>query len=400
MNIKVHKIKTRKRSKDSLMPVDYNKDFEMELESSIDIEAFLRRRSLSPYCVDFENKLVAFVETSPNTDLFEAPLYYHSQYEHAKKVYLMPFEAFLTFKCDTICDKKSVLIYSVGRCGSTLLSKIFKSVSGICSISEPDVYMQIQLLRMRKAIDENEARGLINSSTAFLWRSIDFDTTRLFVIKFKSHVIKIHRTLSDAIPNSKSIFIYRNAIDVVQSYDRIFGYPYTKKRWIFRFPFLSRLYRARKRRYYGRNINFFDQYKTFIRNGTPYDIINDLGHCGIYLLEWLSKVNSYLELKKYNSDIIALRYEDLIANPREMIRAIFDYCGISNEEIESACKAIRLDAHSGTNLARNPMPRYKLDKKDRMGIDIAIKRYTEFSGSDVVLPGTIKIHHPEEAGDG
>jgi hypothetical protein len=392
MKIAVHNIKMRNRPKDSLMPVDYNLDFKLEPERIIDIEAFLRRRYLSPYCIDFAKKLVCFVETSPNIDLFEAPVYYKVQYEQAKKVYLMPFKAFLSLKYDTIENKKSVLIYSVGRCGSTLLSKIFHNISGICSISEPDVYMQIYLLRRKNAINRNESSRLINNLTAFFWRSTDFDITNLLVIKFRSQVIKIHRDLSNAMPNSKIIFIYRNAIDVIQSYDRILGYPYTRRRWILRFPFISWLYKARKKRYYSRSINLHGEYKKILRKGSPLDIVNNLGHCGIFLLDWLSKVNSYLELKKYRSDTVALRYEDLIANPREMIRVIFAYCGISNEEIDNAYKALSIDAHAGTKLARNATPKYKLDKKDHIRIRKVIKRYTQFDDSDVVLPGTIELN--------
>ena len=392
MNLKVHKVKICKRIQDSFGPVDYNKDFELEPDGFVDLESFLQKRNLSIYSLDFVKKLVAFVETSNSVELIEAPLYYQAQCELAKKVYLMPLDVFLSFKTNTINDKKIVLIYSVGRCGSTLLSKIFKNISEICSISEPDVYNQIRLLKRQKAIDELEARKLIDSSTIFLWRSIDLDSAKMLVIKFKSEVINIHREISYALPNSKTIFIYRNATDVIQSYDRIFGYTYTSKRWLFRFPFLKWLYRTRKRLYYRRNKFFFDQYNTFIKNGTPYDIINDLGHCGIYLLEWLLKINSYLELRKYKLDTIAIRYEDLTTNPIEVIRRLLIYCDIADDSINNAYTALTSDAHAGTNLAINSKPKYRLDKKDFLGIRDAIKRYTEFEGPDVILPGTISIN--------
>ena len=400
MNIKVYKVKHRKRLKGSLKVVDYKKDFKLQPDSFIDLTAFLQMRNLSLYCIDVDKKLAAFVETPNNINLHETPFYWESQYKHAKRVYLMPFEVFLSFDYDGLNDTKSVLIYSVGRCGSTLISNIFREISGIVSISEPDVYFQISLLRRKKAIDEFEAKKLINSSTNFICKSIDSDIPKLFVIKFRSPVIKIHRDISNILPNSKNIFVYRNAEDVIQSFDRIRGYPYTKKRWLLRFPLLSRLYKATSKLYYSNWTDLDNHYNNFVKNGSPYDIVKRLGPCGIFLLEWLSKVNSYLELKEYKSDMLALRYEDLVTNPREIIRGIFDYCDISDDEVENGCNALKKDAQAGTNLARNPKPRYKLDKKDRMGIDIAIKRYTEFSGSDVVLPGTIKIHHPEESGDG
>jgi hypothetical protein len=68
------------------------------------------------------------------------------------------------------------------------------------------------------------------------------------------------------------------------------------------------------------------------------------------------------------------------------------YCGISADEINDACETLEIDAHAGTKLAINSKPKYKLDKKDSLGIRDAIKRYTEFDGPDVILPGTISIN--------
>ncbi len=51
-------------------------------------------------------------------------------------------------------------------------------------------------------------------------------------------------------------------------------------------------------------------------------------------------------------------------------------------------------------MSRNLKPKYKLDKKERTRIDSAIKRYTEFAGSEVVLPGTILINQQEGDGHG
>jgi hypothetical protein len=226
----------------------------------------------------------------------------------------------------------------------------------------------------------------------FLWKTINTSTTKILVIKFKSEVIKIHKDISNAIPNSINLFIYRNAADVIQSYDRIFGYPYTRRRWLFRSPFLSWLYKVRKKSYYSKNKDLFKQYNAFIKNGSPLDIINDLGLCGIFLLEWLLKVNLYIELRKNQSNTIAFRYEDLVRNPAEIIRKILIYCGISADQISDACKTLKNDAHAGTKLAINSKPKYKLDKKDFTGIGEAIKKYTEFDGPDIILPGTILIN--------
>src|SRR3712207_7974264 len=57
------------------------------------------------------------------------------------------------------------LIYSTGRCGSTLVSRAFNQADSIISLSEPDVYTQIQARRAVDASRDTETSDLVRSCT-------------------------------------------------------------------------------------------------------------------------------------------------------------------------------------------------------------------------------------------
>ena len=55
------------------------------------------------------------------------------------------------------------MIYSVGRCGSTLLSKVFNQVDTVLSLSEPDVFSQIVGMRNPDRSNDEEVIGLLKA---------------------------------------------------------------------------------------------------------------------------------------------------------------------------------------------------------------------------------------------
>ena len=96
------------------------------------------------YCLDFENRQAVFVETPPEYNLSRAPFLYQAQYELASRLVQIPFETLHRLAAEVVIDPtRLILIYSVGRCGSTLVSHAFNALEGVESISEPDVFTQM-----------------------------------------------------------------------------------------------------------------------------------------------------------------------------------------------------------------------------------------------------------------
>jgi hypothetical protein len=102
---------------------------------------------ISPYCFDLANRTLLCVSTP---DISDATFFYQAQRQHARSVVKVPFDALPEGAASP------TLIFSIGRCGSTLLVRALKA-SGARTVSEPDFYTQAACqqpadLALRRAI--------------------------------------------------------------------------------------------------------------------------------------------------------------------------------------------------------------------------------------------------------
>jgi len=90
---------------------------------------------VSPYCFDFDARELLCVSTP---DIRGATFFYQAQRRTARSVVKVPFDAL------PVASSSPTLIFSIGRCGSTLLHKAFET-AGVRTISEPDYFTQAAL---------------------------------------------------------------------------------------------------------------------------------------------------------------------------------------------------------------------------------------------------------------
>ena len=90
---------------------------------------------VSPYCFDLEERKLYCVSTP---DIAGATFFYQAQRQHARSVIKVPFDALPEARASP------TLIFSIGRCGSTLLHKAFEA-AGVRTVSEPDYFTQAAL---------------------------------------------------------------------------------------------------------------------------------------------------------------------------------------------------------------------------------------------------------------
>ncbi len=87
---------------------------------------------VSPYCFDLAGRSLLCVSTP---DISDAVFFYRAQREHARSVIKVPFASLPRGPASP------ALIFSIGRCGSTLLVKALRA-GGVRAASEPDFYTQ------------------------------------------------------------------------------------------------------------------------------------------------------------------------------------------------------------------------------------------------------------------
>jgi hypothetical protein len=148
MEATVCRIQQKGRSNDYALV--NSSDFQYSEMGIVDATVILNNPAISLYSVDPTQQKAIFVETDPEVDISLPPFYYQSQYRYARRLLVTSFETLYELADATEENiDKLVVIYAVGRCGSTWLSKIFAQASGVLSLSEPDVFSQIVLFEIR-----------------------------------------------------------------------------------------------------------------------------------------------------------------------------------------------------------------------------------------------------------
>jgi hypothetical protein len=92
-----------------------------------------------PYCIDFLRARAVYVGGVSPAAAMGAPFYYLHLRRTAETVLSMPIERGLRL---VPYAPDPVFLFSPGRCGSTLLSRVLHE-AGIASVSEPDFYTQM-----------------------------------------------------------------------------------------------------------------------------------------------------------------------------------------------------------------------------------------------------------------
>jgi hypothetical protein len=163
----------------------------------------------TPYCVDISRRQLQCVTTPPG--IFDHPFLYQAQRESARTVIEIPFAGLPE------SDVTPALIFSPGRCGSTLLFRLLKA-AGLPSVSEPDYFRQIgRMYVMDKSCGKEEGQRLLRAATGILARTLGDSSP---VIKLHLESTRAPLLITKAFLSAKVIFIFREHRDWALSIKR------------------------------------------------------------------------------------------------------------------------------------------------------------------------------------
>jgi hypothetical protein len=270
-------------------PTDFKLKFERSLPDLRELDGFL------PYCLNPETERVIYTYTSDRNAILNAPFLYQTQYETAKHVITVPFERMLVLEAIERMDP--IYVFSIARCGSTLLSRLVQSI-GHSSASEPDLYTQLGEMsdELRERVGNDACLTLIRGCTAAL--------TRLFgpqiVIKLRSECNTIPRLFVEAVPEARFVFMFRDPTEWANSCHRAFGNTPKELAWSLYFS-----------------------------------------------------VKAYDELVESGGNPILIWYEDLIADPRHELERLG--IEISSDSAKRLNLTLNIDAQEGTSISRESL---------------------------------------------
>lgn len=332
MHLTVYRVQNLNRGRSYLAGLDH---FELQKEGRLPAATLLTRPNLSLYSLDDASSCAVFVETSPGVDLTAAPFYYLAQKEHARRVLTVPYKTFNTLAADLPKTEHLLLLYSVGRCGSTLLCHALGDLGEVTTLSEPDVYTHIAGMRPADGSRDPELTQLAKSATRFLHHQTPEQRTLL--LKFRSQGIEMADLLHAACPNAQALFLTRDFTGWLRSVGR-----------------MSKIHDPEREASFQRNkanptmfIYPRERYISLLRETTtpPSTRLEDIA------FQWISVMKRFLDLHQRGIIPHALNYDDLVREPEAVLRAVAAICHFETDKLGNALEVFKRDSQEGTNLS-------------------------------------------------
>ena len=309
-------------------------DFRCREAGTIDAAVILSAPNLSLYCLDPERRRALFVET--DADVQAAPFLYQAQYAAAQRLIGVPYEVLHALADRVVFDHaRLLLIYSVGRCGSTVVSRALRHAQGVVSLSEPDVYSQLQMLREADRRNEAEISALLRSCTHLYFAAAANRGGSALALKFRSFGIELSDLFLQNFPRARSVFLYRGGAAWARSVGRAFGFFKPEA-----LPYMPSMQEA-----FARIVPLVAAFgERHARTIAPTELLACM---------WTSAMQRARSLQQQGVALLAARYEDTQAQPRALLSALFEHCGIVMHDAAEVERVLAEDAQAGTSISRD-----------------------------------------------
>lgn len=281
------------------------------------------------HCLDDDRRRALFVQTGPGVELSGVPFFYLTQYQQAERLLALDYDTVHELAAE-LPDPELTHIWSVGRCGSTLLSRALAAVPGVRSYSEPDVYSDIAMLRHWGGPGrDDDYAALLRSCTRLLGRRGPH-----LAVKFRGSGIHVAELIRAGFPAAHDLFLSRDAERWMESMHAGFTPALPRKRAMPTFL-----------RYLGAQAPLMAPYAR--QHGRRPTLAES------YALTWLSIMDKYVALRSAGMPFLAVDYAELTATPEETVRRILAFCGLPADCLGTVLDTFGHDSQEGTNLSRD-----------------------------------------------
>lgn len=321
-------------------------DFRLRDGKSADPVLALTQPNFSLYCLDFRQRQALFVETPPELDLSRAPFLYQAQYDAARRVLRMPFETLNRLADQVTLDpSKIILIYSVGRCGSTLVSQAFGAISGVESLSEADVFTQLRDQWAEQGFEGRHKERLLRSCLLMQCAPGRTRNAVAWAFKFRSLVADMAELFHAVVPEARIVFLYRNAVPWARSFLR------------------------------------------FLRVRTPAEAEARLEWLAGM---WLTVMDRCVEMQRQGIPMFLVRYEELTRSSHEVLAAMLIHCDLPMPPDEALEALLARDSQEGTAISRESLGTLPFEIPEALigRFRDIMHAYSPAMTVDRILPGT------------
>ena len=324
--------------------LDRHKDHDFAISNTDDFtlgdsEAFDSRRLISDpryslYSLDFDRNAACFVELPYSVDLETKPFCFLAQFKEATHLITIPLDEFHTLAagCE-IDDSRLVFIQSVGRCGSTLVSRVFEAIESVNSLSEPDAFTVLVGWRGSGLAPDSEIKRIAENCVRFFCRPlVSPDNQHFFALKFRSQCTEIDDLLAEAFPAAKHLYLTREPITWLDSFYRAFIDPkmvsdHDYQQWV---------------------EDVFAPMYPLIQNqvvdGHPMPVWKPI------LLNWIANSETFNKFQNNGIPYCVADFSELKDQATVTIRRILDYCGIPITDWSHIEECLSHDSQKGSGI--------------------------------------------------
>lgn len=297
----IHKYKIMKRWKIRPPALSENRNFVANRVGTVSPEAFFQNDGFSLYCLGPDERSFTFVDGPDSDKLINATFVYQTQFADARNLVSVPIE-YLEQRSQEI-NADPVFLFSVGRCGSTLINHLFRAIKGGLSLSEPDIYYYLYCLLENNDVTASFVSDISYIATQNLIMGERFRSAAPLIVKHRSQAFPIADLLTARMPGCKKIFLHRNP-----------------ESWF-----------ASMRRTFGSDITYAANY-------------------------WIEMAEKYVQFKDQGIDFISVAYEDFMENPSAIFRDLLAKCEIS-ETLSDAeiCQVLEKDSQENSRYSRQKL---------------------------------------------
>ena len=268
-----------------------------------------------------------FIESPENINVYHssvASFVKEGQFNHAQKLYVMPITSF--YKLAEKVGRPQAPIILLGnksRCGSTLLTQLMDSTDEIVSMSEPAAFEAVTFACQNKMFSDEYLERYIVSGISMLCKPMSRKPCAYFIKMSGAAMVHMEK-VRDLFPDTKLLFMYREGLDVAVSLVKI-SYKLPILRIIFT---LGRFHKIFTR-------TFFEAVTGV--PGKEFDF--RIKHQVLYtVMVWVILCKKYLNLRQEGYPLAAIKFEDLISEPKYTLQELFKYCELPQMYVAKALR--------------------------------------------------------------
>lgn len=243
------------------------------------------------------------------------PFAFPLQGVNARKVIYLPLSSFHTISKDiTLPNVPIIHLAHHGRCGSTVVTKVFEAIPHSLSISETYAFTDIAYASHRGTHDRDTLKSLCFSALMCTLKHANTRNSSIIFFKCQMPVVFVMDILMEAVPEIKCFYMHRDPVSYVRSFEKLI----ILNNWS-----LSNIKTLQFHVGLGQHSIMNGE-----RSRSP-DYLKNLSIFSKLSLTWISKWIAYKNLCAQGYVIKSLKYEELLEEPYQVMVQLFSFVNLS-----------------------------------------------------------------------